>query len=209
MALFSLSVPKRFSLCLLLLFFALTLGVYGCSSGPAEEVKVSKRMKIEHTKKAPVKKAPKKIVKKVEKKPIKTAKPDVKWVSPRKATIKRKSVKKAAPKKAAPVKKTTVAKKNGSLSSTTQSGTNYVVSLSSFTERNKATTLVKKLVSDGYNAYVTESLIKGTTWYRVRCCFFEGYTEATKVKDKLAKQYFSKGAWVDKPTKAEVAEHAK
>ncbi|MBE9531397.1 MAG: SPOR domain-containing protein [Proteobacteria bacterium] len=222
MNLFSLSFSKRFFLCFTLIAFALTVSLSACSSKPAEEVKVSKRMKIEHPKKAPAKKVVKKVVKKkvVKKKVVKTAKPDVKWVSPKKATIKRKkSVVKPKPvpvktasvvkTKPAPVKKATVAKKSSSVSKAAQSGTNYVVSLSSFTDRGKAATLASKLRNDGYNAYVTEHLSKGTMWYRVRCGFFDGYTEATKVKDKLEKRYFAKGAWVDKPSSSEVAQHAK
>jgi cell division septation protein DedD len=209
--LFNLTFFNRFFLLLVIFSFTHSLAVMGCSSEPSEELKVTKRMKIEYPKKAPVKKAPKKTVKK---KVVKTAKPDVKWVSPRKATIKKKSAAKPkpAPVKTAVAKKASPpAKKKASVSSPSaaKSGTNYVISLSSYRERGKAVALAGKVTSDGYNAYVTETVRNGTTWYRVRCGFFEGFTEATKVKDKLAKRYFAKGAWVDKPTGAEVAKYAK
>lgn len=216
---FTLSSPNRNFVLLTLFSFALTLGVSACSSKPAEnkEAKVSKRMTIEYPhKKELVKKAPKIKIKKVvkKKKPVTTAKPNVKWLSPKKATIKRR-----APAKPKPiVLKKTVAKKTTTKTRTKRStkvslspmkGPNYVVSLSSFRERSKATSLAKKLSADGYNAYVTEIVSKGTRWYRVRCGFFAGFTEATRVKDRLEKRYFAKGAWVDKPTKDEVAKYAK
>ncbi|MEE9542320.1 MAG: SPOR domain-containing protein [Thermodesulfobacteriota bacterium] len=206
MFLLSMSKYKSFFLFPLLIVFALSFTLASCTSKPAEEeIKVTKRMKIKY----PEKKAKKKVVKKkvVKKKPS-TRKPSVKWVAPKKATIKKKATakKKVAPKKTVAVKKsvtTTTTKK------VTSTKPNYVVSVASFKERDKAAALSTKLSKAGYNAYVTSTVKDSTTWYRVRCGFFDGYSEATRLKEKLVKDFYVRGAWVDKPTRAEVQEFAK
>lgn len=194
---------KRFFLLSLMMVFVFSFTISGCSSEPTEELKVTKRMKIEQPgveKKAAPKKRPKKVVKK---KVATTKKPSIKWVNPKKATIKKKVT----------AKKTVVAKKESIAATTAKkiaaARPNYVVSVASFREESKARVLKAKLSKAGYKAYVTSTVKDGTTWYRVRCGFFDGYSEATRLKDKLVKQYFVKGAWVDRPTRAEVAEFAK
>lgn len=204
MFLLNISRYKSIFLLPLLLVFALSFTLAGCSSKPAEEeIKITKRMKIKY----PEKKVKKKAKKKVVKKKVVKKKPSVKWVSPKKATIK----KKATAKKTVAPKKVVVAKKKTVTTQPKKAAAkpNYVVSVASFRERDKATVLRDKLSKAGYKAYVTTTVKDGTRWYRVRCGFFDGYSEAVSLKDKLVKNYYVRGAWVDKPTRAEVQEFAK
>lgn len=177
-------------------------------------------MKVVYPEKAPVKKAPpkKKVVKKkvVKKKVVKTERPGTKYLSPKKAGIKkRKTSIKPKPVPPPPDTTTTVAKAETTTVPTTTTapkaitGTNYVVSVASFKERSKAEPLRAKLANGGHMAYISKTFVKGTTWYRVRVGFFAGFSEANKVKASIAKSYSATGAWVDKPTSAEVAEFAK
>jgi DedD protein len=56
----------------------------------------------------------------------------------------------------------------------------YTVQVSSFTEREKATELVARLIKKKYPAYITSTQISQTTWYRVRVGRFATREEAEK-----------------------------
>jgi DedD protein len=56
----------------------------------------------------------------------------------------------------------------------------YTVQVSSFTEREKATELVARLIKKKYPAYITSTQISQTTWYRVRIGRFASREEAEK-----------------------------
>lgn len=64
----------------------------------------------------------------------------------------------------------------------------YTVQVSSFTEREKATDLVTRLIRKKYSAYITSTQISQTTWYRVRVGQFATREEAQKFALTLKKK---------------------
>lgn len=61
-------------------------------------------------------------------------------------------------------------------------GSTFVVQVSSWPDKNKASTEVTKLIRAGHNAFMTEAYVpqKGGTWYRVRVGYFLSLNEAEK-----------------------------
>ncbi len=64
----------------------------------------------------------------------------------------------------------------------------YTIQVSSFTEREKATELVTRLIRKKYPAYITSAKISQTTWYRVRVGRFASREEAQKFALTLEKK---------------------
>ena len=64
----------------------------------------------------------------------------------------------------------------------------YTLQLASLEEKEKAETMVKGLVSRGYEAYFYEVRVKGKTYYRVRCGRFVTREEAGVYASKLLKE---------------------
>ena len=71
------------------------------------------------------------------------------------------------------------------LTSATRPYTVQVASLSSELEAIKTT---NRLTEKGYSAYYLEVIIKGKTWYRVRCGKFKNRSDADWLKKSLAKK---------------------
>ena len=77
-------------------------------------------------------------------------------------------------------------------------GESYVVSVRSFKAESPADKFKEQLKSDGYNAYSSEAVVKGTKWYRVRVGFYGDRPEAEKILRKIRGDYKSVAnkAWV-------------
>ena len=65
--------------------------------------------------------------------------------------------------------------------------------LASLGSRDKAERLINDLVDRGYPAYYYEAVVKGKTYFRVRCGEFTTNREAGRFADKLTKDMGIKG----------------
>ena len=74
-----------------------------------------------------------------------------------------------------------------------QEGVVYAVQIASLDNEIKASAMVKRLLDRGYPAYSYRVIIKGKTYYRVRCGPFKNKEEAGKLKNLLAKKEKIKG----------------
>jgi cell division septation protein DedD len=61
----------------------------------------------------------------------------------------------------------------------------WTVQVNAFPDERSAKTWVDRLKNRGYNAYVSEVLNKGQTWYRVRVGRFHSREEAEKIEEAL------------------------
>lgn len=61
----------------------------------------------------------------------------------------------------------------------------WTVQVNAFPDERSAKTWVDRLKNRGYNAYVSEVLNKGKTWYRVRVGRFQSREEAEKIEEAL------------------------
>ncbi len=73
--------------------------------------------------------------------------------------------------------------------------TGYSVQIGSTTNREEAESLTKRFAADGYEAFISETIIKGATYYRVRIGDFESFSQARKLGLELQKK-FSVKFWV-------------
>ena len=69
----------------------------------------------------------------------------------------------------------------------------YTVQLASLGSRDKAEKLINDLVDRGYPAYYYEAVVKGKTYFRVRCGEFSTNREAGRFAEKLTKDMGIKG----------------
>jgi len=69
----------------------------------------------------------------------------------------------------------------------------YTVQLASLGSRDKAERLINDLVDRGYPAYYYEAVVKGQTYFRVRCGEFTTNREAGRFAEKLTKDMGIKG----------------
>ncbi len=69
----------------------------------------------------------------------------------------------------------------------------YTVQLASLGSRDKAEMLINDLVDRGYPAYYYEVMVKGKTYFRVRCGEFTTNREAGRFAEKLTKDMGIKG----------------
>jgi len=69
----------------------------------------------------------------------------------------------------------------------------YTVQLASLGSRDKAEKLISDLVDRGYPAYYYEAVVKGKTYFRVRCGEFSTNREAGRFAEKLTKDMGIKG----------------
>lgn len=69
----------------------------------------------------------------------------------------------------------------------------YTVQLASLGSRDKAEKMINDLVDQGYPAYYYEKLVKGKTYFRVRCGEFSSSKEAGRYATKLTKDTGIKG----------------
>jgi cell division septation protein DedD len=69
----------------------------------------------------------------------------------------------------------------------------YTVQLASLGSRDKAERLINDLVDRGYPAYYYEAVVKGKTYFRVRCGEFYTNREAGRFAEKLTKDMGIKG----------------
>ena len=69
----------------------------------------------------------------------------------------------------------------------------YTVQLASLGSRDKAERLINDLVDRGYPAYYYEAVVKGKTYFRVRCGEFSTNREAGRFAEKLTKDMGIKG----------------
>ncbi|MGE5841304.1 MAG: SPOR domain-containing protein, partial [Deltaproteobacteria bacterium] len=64
----------------------------------------------------------------------------------------------------------------------------YVIQIAALDEKAKAEDMVKKLSGRGVEAYLQEAVVKGKTYYRVRCGKFETKDEANNYGQNLPKE---------------------
>ena len=64
-------------------------------------------------------------------------------------------------------------------------GTKYSFQVSSWRNKPKAKEEVQKLKGRNHNAFITEGIVKGKTWYRVRIGFFNSLEETEAYMKKL------------------------
>jgi cell division septation protein DedD len=69
----------------------------------------------------------------------------------------------------------------------------YTVQLASLGEKVRANAVIQRLRDQGYEAYVTEAVVGGKVYYRVRCGHFLTREEAGQHARKLAKEAGFKG----------------
>ena len=69
----------------------------------------------------------------------------------------------------------------------------YTVQLASLGSRDKAEKMINDLVDRGYPAYYYEAMVKGQTYFRVRCGEFSNSREAGRFAAKLKKDMGLKG----------------
>ncbi|MEJ2725574.1 MAG: SPOR domain-containing protein, partial [Deltaproteobacteria bacterium] len=69
----------------------------------------------------------------------------------------------------------------------------YTVQLASMGEKVRADAVIKDLRDRGYEAYMTEAVVGGKVYYRVRCGRFMTQEEAGKHARKLAREAGLKG----------------
>ncbi len=75
----------------------------------------------------------------------------------------------------------------------TASGTFYVVQVASLDEGKQAAKMVDRLVKKGYPAYYYKIIIKGRSYYRVRCGTFNTRAEAMDIQNRLTEKERLKG----------------
>lgn len=83
----------------------------------------------------------------------------------------------------------------------------WAVHVASYTSKEEALSMLKRLKQDNYNAYMTEFDLKGKHWYRVRVGFYASNNEAKAAGKKIAGSYSMNGIWTVKPMKKEVISH--
>lgn len=83
----------------------------------------------------------------------------------------------------------------------------WAVHVASYTSKEEALAMVKKLQQGSYNAYMTEFDLKGRHWYRVRIGFYASNQEAKAAGKKLSGSYGMNGIWTVKPMKKEIMSH--
>ena len=64
-------------------------------------------------------------------------------------------------------------------------GSKYSFQVSSWKIKARAEGEVQKLKSEGHNAFITEGIVKGSTWYRVRIGFFNSLDETEAYMKKM------------------------
>lgn len=75
----------------------------------------------------------------------------------------------------------------------------YSVQVGSTTNREEAESLAKRFAAQGYEPYISDVIIKGATYYRVRIGAFESFSDAKKLGLELHKK-FSVQFWVTENT---------
>ncbi len=71
----------------------------------------------------------------------------------------------------------------------------------------QAKDLTDKLKQKGISAYLTETIVKGGKWYRVRIGFYETKAKAEEVGRAIVKEFNIKDYWVISPAQEEIDEH--
>lgn len=66
-------------------------------------------------------------------------------------------------------------------------GTKYSFQVSSWKNRPKAESEVRRLKAKGHNAFITEGVLRGVKWYRVRIGYFNSLEETEDYKRKMKK----------------------
>lgn len=64
-------------------------------------------------------------------------------------------------------------------------GKKYSFQVSSWKIKTKAESEVKRLKAEGHNAFLTEGIVRGSTWYRVRIGFFNSLEETESYMKKM------------------------
>ncbi len=64
-------------------------------------------------------------------------------------------------------------------------GSKYSFQVSSWKVKAKAESEVQRLKSEGHNAFITEGIVKGSTWYRVRIGYFNSLEETEAYMKKI------------------------
>ncbi|MEW6703142.1 MAG: SPOR domain-containing protein [Bacteroidota bacterium] len=64
-------------------------------------------------------------------------------------------------------------------------GSKYSFQVSSWKNKMKADSEVRRLKGEGHNAFVTEGYVKGITWYRVRIGYFNSLEETEEYMKKM------------------------
>jgi len=66
-----------------------------------------------------------------------------------------------------------------------KNGSKYSFQVSSWKNKSKAENEMRRLKNKGYNAFITDGYVKGSTWYRVRIGYFDTLEETEKCMKKV------------------------
>lgn len=131
-----------------------------------------------------------------------------------KPEVKKKDEIKPAIKEVMPEKKAEAKKATKEIKETQKAATGkktaykpWAVHIASYTSKEEALAMVKRLQQDNYNAYMTEFDLKGKHWYRVRIGFYASNQEAKTAGKKISGSYSMNGIWTVKPMKKEIMSH--
>jgi len=72
----------------------------------------------------------------------------------------------------------------------------WTVQVYATTDPNQATSLARRLLSKGYDAYTLQAPMRGQTWYRVRVGRFSSRDRAREMELKLKQQEGLEAAYV-------------
>lgn len=219
-----LRLDKSFALPAMLFLGLAILTVPGCGKGGEENNVVSKRVKIElPEKKLPTEAVPDKVSRAEAETGTMSAKKesspnaDSGDVTQSSVSKKESSAKQPMPDVARePLKsETRVETRSAKTKETTVAAAElatknaWAINVASFTTEKSALNLRERLRKAGYNAYTTEFLKNGKTWYRVRVGFFSTKEKAMVNGKKIEISFDTTSPWIVKPAKEEVIEHIK
>jgi cell division protein FtsN len=83
----------------------------------------------------------------------------------------------------------------------------WAVQVNSCRSYTQAKNLQKRLRDRGLGAYITEAIIKGEKWYRVRIGFYSTRKEAVETGKKVVSEFNTKNYWPIQPSKKEIEKH--
>lgn len=83
----------------------------------------------------------------------------------------------------------------------------WAVQVNSCRSHTQAKNLQERLRNRGLGAYITEAIIKGEKWYRVRIGFYSTKKEAVETGEKVVSEFKTTNYWPIQPSKEEIEKH--
>ncbi len=102
-----------------------------------------------------------------------------------KTAVTKEPVKTLTEKKAAPASDSSQEQETNPKSTIFKQGGKYSFQVSSWRNKSKAESEVRRLSSKGHNSFLAEGLVKGVTWYRVRIGYFNTLEETEAYMKKM------------------------